>query len=170
MALIDYGTIVFKNGKLINNCDFEEMSKMVGWEDTEYDVDSCTGTPLNIKDKYYAYIGDKDNTICFYKTSIKIINRYDPMYFSDKTEYNTEMVFFDCTGFKWSSWENYIGMDICRVTKRNGYFVLKWDYKGDKYKVYFGYGVDINYYKKYHIVNYYLIPRFLRRFFPLNTR
>jgi hypothetical protein len=48
-----------------------------------------------------------------------------------------------------------------KVTKRNGYYVFKWKYKGDKYKVYFGYGVDFDYYKKYKIVNYYRSPKFM---------
>ena len=46
------------------------------------------------------------------------------------------------------------------VTKRNGYYVCKWKYKGNKYKVYFGYGVDLPYYKKYRMVNYYRSPEF----------
>lgn len=56
-----------------------------------------------------------------------------------------------------------------KVTKRNGYYVFKWKYKGNRYKVYFGYGVDIDYYKKYRIVNYYRSPEFrlykVRRWF-----
>lgn len=35
MAMIDYGAIAFKNGKLISTDMFSPMKDMVGWEDTE---------------------------------------------------------------------------------------------------------------------------------------
>ena len=39
------------------------------------------------------------------------------------------------------------------------------NYNGDKYKVYFGYGVDFDAYKKWHIVNYYRsLPFYWRNF------
>lgn len=35
MAMIDYGAIAFKNGKLISTGIFTQMKDMVGWEDTK---------------------------------------------------------------------------------------------------------------------------------------
>lgn len=35
MAMIDYGAIAFKNGKLISTGMFTPMKDMVGWEDTK---------------------------------------------------------------------------------------------------------------------------------------
>lgn len=38
MAMMDYGAIAFKNGKLISTDMFTPMIDMVGWEDTNKDV------------------------------------------------------------------------------------------------------------------------------------
>ena len=111
--------------------------------------------PLNLKGNYFAYVGDSDCTLAFYKEQLVIVQRYSDGTFSYNHEY------FNCTHYTWSRWEDYVidpsiqsFMDIV-VTKRNGYLVCRWKYKGDKYKVYFGYGVDFASYKKWHIVNYY---------------
>lgn len=74
-----------------------------------------------------------------------------PMY--EKFWYTIE--FLNDTKFIWSKWICPTKYNDIIVTKRNGYYVCRWKYKGDKYKVYFGYGVDFDYYKKWHIVNYY---------------
>lgn len=156
MAMIDYGAIAFKNGKLISTNMFTPMIDMVGWEDTENDVCytsfSNEKEPLKLKDNYFAYIGDCDCTIAFYKTTIKIVEKIGEDFLVYIENLNDSF-------FKWTKWERWINGKI-KVTKRNGYLVCKWKYKGDKYKVYFGYGVDFNYYKKYRIVNYYRSPKF----------
>lgn len=169
MAMIDYGAIAFKNGKLISTDMFTPMINMVGWEDTENDVyeefphaynepKSNYMKPLNLKDNYFAYIGDSDCTIAFYKEQMVIAYRCNDGTFIHKQEY------FNCTNYVWSKWEDYVGIHDgnfpkVTVTKKNGYLVCKWKYKGDKYKVYFGYGVDFSYYNKWHIVNYYRSPK-----------
>ena len=170
MAMIDYGAIAFKNGKLLSTEFFGDMKEMVGWEDTENDVYKCRAhmvgepetaymRPIKLKGNYFAYIGDKDCTIAFYKEQIVIVQRYD------QGDFNYIHEYFNCTSYIWSRWENPILHKDCdstvRVTKRNGYLVCKWKYKGDKYKVYFGYGVDVGYYQKYHIVNAYRTPAFI---------
>lgn len=166
MAMSDYGAIVFKNGKLISTEMFPPMIEAVGWEDTEADVyteyhsKGKNIVPLNLKDNYFAYIGDKDCTLAFYKQQMVIVERFYDESFSRHIEY------FASSHYTWSKWETYAGchngtFPRVRVTKRNGYYVCKWKYKGDKYKVYFGYGVDLPYYKKYSIVNYYRSPEFL---------
>ena len=164
MAYMDYGAIAFKNGKLISTDMFTPMIDMVGWEDTEKDIyrDYNTGkdNPLNLNDNYFAYIGDKDCTLAFYKWQMVIAERFD-----DGT-FDCNHTFFNYTNYTWSKWECYAGISDgkfskVKVTKRNGYLVCKWKYKGDKYKVYFGYGVDLGSYEKYRIVNYYRSPMFV---------
>ena len=166
MAMIDYGAIAFKNGKLISTEMFTPMVDMVGWEDTENDAyesrshivgepESDYMKPIKLKGNYFAYVGDKDCTLAFYKEQIVVVEKYDDGTFS----YHHEC--FNCTNYIWSKWEDYAGEGFAKikVTKRNGYLVCKWKYRGDKYKVYFGYGVDLNYYKKCHMVNYYRSPK-----------
>lgn len=161
--MIDYGAIAFKNGKCIQADMFTPMMDMVGWEDNEDDVsDVVNCTPLNLNHNYFAYIGDKDLTVAFYKTFMKIANRYDDephLFVSNDERFGYEGF---CHWSKWDCWgythnkEYYI-----KVTKRNGYYVCKMKYDGDKYKVYFGHGVDYRLYKKWRIVNYYRTPIFL---------
>src|SRR5574344_1064150 len=74
MAMIDYGAIAWKNGKLISTDVFTPMKDMVGWDDSDLDIEP----PL--KDNYFAYIGDKDFTLAFYKDIMRIchpIRSYD---------------------------------------------------------------------------------------------
>ena len=174
--MMDYGAIAFKNGKLISTDMFTPMIDMVGWEDTENDVyeirsytegelESNYMKPINLKGNYFAYVGDKDCTIAFYKEQMVIAERYNDGTFNYRHE------FLNCTYYKWSKWEDYVVVEgeefskiefsKIKVTKRNGYLVCKWKYKGDKYKVYFGYGVDLRSYEKYRIVNHYRSPMFM---------
>lgn len=160
MAIIDYGAIAFKNGKLISTDMFTSMMDMVGWEDDESDVyhnyQADKDEPLQLNGNYFAYVGDADYTLAFYKCSMVMVNKWQDGTFYYHREY------FGNTNYTWSKWEDYHGINLSKVkvTKRNGYFVCKWKYKGDKYKVYFGYGVDFDYYKKCRIVNYYRSPEF----------
>lgn len=158
MAMMDYGAIAFKNGKLISTEMFTPMIDMVGWEDTDKDTyhnyQTNKDEPLELNGNYFAYIGDKDCTLAFYKTQIVIVSRY-----KDDGTFGYDHEYLNGTGYTWSKWKNYAGGSDVTVTKRNGYLVCKWKYKGDKYKVYFGYGVDLPYYKKWHIVNYYRSPK-----------
>lgn len=163
MAMIDYGAIAFKNGKLISTDMFTPMMDMVGWEDDEsdtyHDFQMDIDKPLKLKGNYFAYIGDSDCTVAFYKTTMRIVEKVGGEYFN-KTEY---LCSSNYTWLKWKSW--LCGSDI-KVTKRNGYLVCRWKYKGDKYKVYFGYGVDLGSYKKWRIVNYYRSLIFIIRDIP----
>lgn len=153
MVRIKCGAIAFKNGKLISTKQFTPMIDMVGWEDTDNDIDS-DAQPIELKGNFYAYIGDKDCTLAFYRERIVVAERLFPDNF-----FYIHYEYFNITShhYKWSKWHYPVvaGNRISRVkvTKRNGYYVCKWKYKGSKYKVYFGFGVDIDCYKKYHIVN-----------------
>lgn len=162
MAMMDYGAIAFKNGKLISTEMFTPMVDMVGWEDKDTDVyesrphttdepESNYMLPLKLNGNYFAYVGDSDCTLAFYKCQMVVVEKYNDGTFRCEHEY------FNCSNYTWSKWEDYAGENLAkiRVTKRNGYLVCRWKYKGDKYKVYFGYGVDLHSYKKWRVVNYY---------------
>ena len=166
MAMIDYGAIAFKNGKLISTDMFTPMIDMVGWEDNESDVYESRPhaidepkhnylLPIKLNGNYFAYIGDADCTLAFYKCQMVIAERCENGTFDYRCEY------FGSSNYTWSKWERYVGdnCDNVKVTKKNGYYVCKWNYRGDKYKVYFGYGVDLPSYKKWRIVNYYRSPK-----------
>ncbi len=166
MAMIDYGALAFKNGKLISTGMFTPMKDMVGWEDTESDTyhnyRADKDEPLNLKGNYFAYIGDSEWTAAFYKNQIVVVQRFKDGTFHYIHEY------FNDTRYTWSKWQAYVTLGSwIKVTKRNGYQVCKWKYKGDKYKVYFGYGVDYHSYKKWRIANYYRSPQY--RLYQLKT-
>ena len=158
MAMMDYGAIAFKNGKLISTDMFTPMIDTVGWEDTENDTYHNYKTDkdelLNLKGNYFAYIGDSDCTVAFYKCGLCIVEKIDEKFWLDAE-------WFSNGYYTWSKWEKWVAGNDMKVTKRNGYYVFKWKYKGDKYKVYFGYGVDYNYYERTHMVNYYRSPEYL---------
>lgn len=145
MAMFDYGAIAFKNGKLISTGMFTPMKEMVGWTDTEVK----TELDGQLDGNYFVYIGDSEITVAFYKGIIAVIRKY-----SDGT-YNFYKEYLMSSNFTWFKWEYFLWEGNVKVTKRNGYYVCKWKYKGNKYKVYFGYGVDFYIYKKYRIVNAY---------------
>lgn len=154
MAMIDYGAIAWKNGKLISTDMFTPMKDMVGWDDSGSDGDE------SLIDNYFAYIGDKDFTLAFYKSMMQI---YNPHF-----TYDDDVVYFGGERFKgWKKWEmwtisNHQDVEIVVKPKRfHNYYVCHMEYNGDKYKVAFGYGVDLEYYKKYHIIDYYGTPWFL---------
>lgn len=159
MAMIDYGSIAFKNGKLISTGMFTPMKEMVGWEDTDEDVHynyyKDAYEPLRLNGNYFAYVGDEEYTLGFYKTWMCMVEKCDGKFYKKVEDFGDSY-------FTWSKWKKWFGdaFDYIKVTKRNGYLVCKWKYKGDKYKVYFGYGVDLPYYKKWHIVNYYRSPKY----------
>ena len=59
MAMVDYGAIAWKDGKLISTDMFTPMEDMVGWSDN---------SKYKLEGNYFAYIGDKDLVIGFYKS------------------------------------------------------------------------------------------------------
>lgn len=151
MAMIDYGAIAWKNGKLISTEMFTPMKDMVGWDDSDLDIEH----PL--VDNYFAYIGDEDFTLAFYKNLMRIYNAH----FS----YKEDVIFFGSERFEgWKKWEmwtipNHHSVEIIVKPRRfHNYYVCHMKYKGDNYKVAFGYGVDLSYYKKTHIIDYFGTP------------
>lgn len=171
MAFIDYGCIVFKNGKIVNKDNyFNDMKEMVGWEDDGstpvYEGYKKTGDTFQLKDNCFSYIGDKDLTFGFYKD---VFHVYETDHYCKEDGPVIESFYLTWTDYIWSKWSKYFyydgGSADVTVSRRNGYLVFKTTYKGNKYKVYFGYGVDLDCYKKYHFVNYYRTPWFLVRDF-----
>ena len=151
MAMIDYGAIAWKDGKLISTDMFTPMKDMVGWTDNH---------EHRLEGDYFAYIGDKDFTIGFYKDTMRI-HSVDKFY--------NETIFFGYEDFiGWRKWEKFylVGKDndevelIVRPRRHHNYYICYMTYRGHKYKVAFGYGVDLAYYKKTHIIDYYGTPWF----------
>ena len=152
MAVIDYGAIVWKDGKLISTDMFTPMEDMVGWTDNH---------EHRLEGNYFAFIGDKDLTLGFYKDVITI--------YSATADCYNDTYYFCGVPFKgWRYWREWclIGPDadeaeiIVRPRKFHDYYICKMKYRGHKYKVAFGYGVDLKYYKKTHIIDYYATPWF----------
>ena len=76
MAMIDYGTLVKVNGKIINEgIMFMEKSDM-GVVPIEYSYEdpSDTETGHRIGEEYFAYVGDSDLMLCFFKDRITFIS------------------------------------------------------------------------------------------------
>ena len=149
MAMVDYGAIAWKDGKLISTDMFTPMEDMVGWSNETF------------KGNYFAYIGDKDLTVMFYKDVMRI---YCPSsMISDDTIYLSGSPF---EGWRrWRRWYMIDSMDdtaeiIVRPRRFHDYYICTMTYRGHKYKVAFGYGVDLKYYKKTHIIDYYGTPWF----------
>ena len=152
MAMIDYGAIAWKNGKLISTDMFTPMKDMVGWDDS--DVKSDVRTELPLVNNYFAYVGDKDFTLAFYKSCMRLYNPNDT--------YDNQTVWFGSERFeKWRTWKFFTYTNdklvdiIVKPKPFHNYYVCYMKYNGDKYKVAFGYGVDLEYYKKWHIIDYY---------------
>ena len=95
MAMIDYGAIAWKNGKLISTDMFTPMKDMVGWDDSDLDIEP----PL--KGNYFAYIGDKDFTLAFYKDTMRICH---PI-----RSYDNDTIYFGSESFEgWKRWRNQL--------------------------------------------------------------
>ena len=155
MAMIDYGAIAWKDGKLISTDMFTPMEDMVGWSDKNDDKE------FKLDGNCFAYIGDKDFTVGFYKSLMRIHCSLD--------EYYTETIYFGEESFeKWRCWRKWGFLNsiddsfelIVRPRRFHDYYICELDYRGHHYKVAFGYGVDLKYYKKTHIIDYYGTPWF----------
>ena len=151
MAMMDYGAIAWKDGKLISTDMFTDMKEMVGWDDSNIETES----PL--VNNYFAYVGDEDFTLAFYKYIMRI---YNPTF-----TYDNEEIFFGSENFeKWKRWRfnAYVNQDFVNIIVKpkrfHNYYVCHMKYKGHKYKVAFGYGVDLDCYKKWHMIDYYGTP------------
>jgi len=194
MAMIDYGAIVIKNGRIINRNEFfQDMKREVGWTDDPFRerypdcdcfdelgplskrkamcnncprakhsdevisddkkefspsiaISDCKGFPLEIDPKtniidgnYFAYIGDEELVIGFYKTIAFI---YDGI--RNKSE-GVSNYSFDGEYIS----RKVIKMDLngARITIRkigSAQYMLHMIYKENNYRVIYGYGIDSN--------------------------
>lgn len=150
LAFIDYGAVAFKNGECIQTGMFGDMKRMVGWKDDK------------IEGNYFSYVGDSDLTVCFYKTWMAIIENGE-----------TEAIYLNHDFIGWKKYlkpcfpNNSDVVEIVVTPRQKNCYTFKMGYKGDKYKVIFGYGIDYDYWLKTGIFNYYCCPEhFFRRTLP----
>lgn len=155
MAMVDYGAIAWKDSKLISTDMFTDMKDMVGWSDKNDDKE------FKLDGNCFAYIGDKDFTVGFYKSIMRI---YCPASLIED-----ETIYLNGSSFEgWRRWRRWYMIDsiddtaeiIVRPRRFHDYYICEMDYRGHHYKVAFGYGVDLKYYKKTHIIDYYGTPWF----------
>lgn len=142
MAAIDYGAIVIKNGKIINTGMFEDMKESVGWSDEKRIYYSSKGVDYSnqyLANNYFAYIGDSDLTLAFYKRTCRVSWKDN----QDIIEHNLD----------WASYYESSHIKSRKFTQRgvtfrireisSSVYLCSLDYKGDHYNVIFGYGIDI---------------------------
>lgn len=157
MAFIDYGSVVKKNGEIIQKDFFMKMKDAVGfriksikrsrketiWEDSK---DYKPHTPkhydykMRIEGNYFSYIGDEELLICIRRCGlvfishgriIKMINYLNEEY---GLPYERQALNFELKGVKFH---------IKRLFGQSRY-KLRFCYKGDLYECLYGYGVDVN--------------------------
>lgn len=142
MAMIDYGCLMFRNGNLISNGMFTPMKDTCGFVDEEFEH------------QYFGVCGDEEFFVGFYKHQIsyKYNGKIDHIWVNC-SEHNGP-AFISC---KWKEMKIMPSgkAPLLTITKRNGFYVCKFEYKGDKYKIFFGLGVDYDWYKKSRLVNYF---------------
>ena len=116
MAMIDYGAVVFKNGKRINHDMFMDMQEAVGW----------SGEPDG---DYFVYVGDSHVTVCFYKTYFVVFlngGKVDAVLPGDWRSIQRE----------------YDGAKVRVKRIADWVFHFSMKYNGDRYHVIYGYGID----------------------------
>lgn len=155
MAMIDYGAIAFKNGKLISTEMFTPMRETCGFSDEDKRL---PGSDVSFDGNYFVVLGNTDIVFGFYKTAI---------HWWRNTSYEPSGgEFFGASDYVgWRYWYRFffIKNEVVelKVRPRNGYYVARFSINGDRYKVYFGYGVDFPFYQKTRRVNYYRSPEYL---------
>lgn len=130
MSLIDYGAVLIKNGKVINeNQFFMDMEKSVGCK-----IDKVDG-------QYMIYAGDPDFVVATYKTilTVAVNKEIGPMYFGlglGKEPYesyrNKKVRHCYCS--------NGVHLTIKKIWY--GVYHAKFTYKGDFYSIIYGHGID----------------------------
>lgn len=175
MAAIDYGAIAFKNGKLVSTDMFTHMKDTCGFSDRDKPLAGVGENELPFDGNQFVVLGDERFLVGFYKTSMKW---WRPPEYDEDTRCTVQCNVFGFEDYDgWKRWrqaacvrKNDVDPDLevvfLTVKPRNGYYVARFSYNGDRYKVYFGYGVDYGFYKKTRRVNYYRSPEFFIRSLP----
>lgn len=148
MAMIDYGSVVKKNGTIIQKEMFMNMKDSVGFE-----IDSIPYRYFNefeqkyidydieIKDEFFSYIGDNELLLCIYKCSIyfivnnQIVKIQRDLWLDYNLPYELQKLEFNLNG---------VDFRIKRLANDRNRYKLRFTYKGDLYEVLYGYGVDVN--------------------------
>ena len=126
MALIDYGAVLIKNGKVVNqNTMFMDMEESVGCK-----IDGMDG-------QYFVYAGDSELVVATYKMILRVASNGElgPMWFALNNEnelYNDKKV----------RHEYYKGVYLTIKIVSDGVYHVKFTYKGDFYNIIYGYGID----------------------------
>ena len=139
MAMIDYGVVAKKNGKILTTDFFTDMKDALGFSIEKSDC----GEP--IEGNYFTYLGDRDFYVGIYKGMLsffsgnKFIGGIYDLYHEDGVR-----------GKKYRHKEtiNGIEIDIKRLDEGNRYYG-RFVYKGDLYEFIYGYGVDLDINKFY---------------------
>ena len=162
MSAIDYGTIVTRNGEFVN-VSTHFMKKT----DLGFDIPKCVaGTNMEICGNYFAYVGNpNDIMFCFYKHIVDVIQNNTYMgriYIGESGSFNilaTENRMF-LTKSPYEKIFNVFGTGVTMTFEcidkniqhyNNGYwdetfytqkFKVSFEYAGNNYVVYTGYGID----------------------------
>jgi len=179
MAMMDYGAIAFKNGKLVSTGMFTSMKDTCGFSDGDKPLAGVGENEPPFDGNQFVVLGDERFLVGFYKTYMKW---WRPPEYDEDTRCTVQRNGFGFEDYDgWKRWsqaacvrKNDVEPDlevvIMTVKPRNGYYVARFSYKGDKYKVYFGYGVDYGFYKKTRRVNYYRSPEHFIRSLPYKIK
>lgn len=163
MAAIDYGTIVTRNGEFVN-----VSTRFMKKTDLGLDVPKCVGnTDMEVCGNYFAYVGNpNDIMFCFYKHIVDVIqnNTYiGRIYIGEAGSFNipsTEKNRMFLTKSPYEKIFNIFGTGVTMTFEcidkniqhyNNGYwdetfytqkFKVSFEYAGNNYVVYTGYGID----------------------------
>lgn len=134
MAMIDYGVIAKKNGKIVTKSLFTDMKDTMGISIEK----SENGKFIN--GNYFVFLGDRDFYVGIYKGTITVFNDDKQIHFISDL-YNPYWI----KGKKYRHKEtiNGIDFDIKRIDEGNRYYG-RFTYNGDYYEFIYGYGVDTN--------------------------
>lgn len=160
MAMIDYGSVVKKNGKIIQTEMFMNMKESVGFViDKElvfkskyreqlydenynaigYEDKECIET-VRPNGNFFSYLGDKELLVLVYKGTLifisndEIIKIQNDLWYDYELPYKLQKLEFTING---------VDFKIKRLFNQNRY-KLRFTYKGELYEVLYGYGVDVN--------------------------
>jgi hypothetical protein len=142
MAMIDYGAITKIDGVLDHDEMFQDMKKVVGWNDnTKTSNDRMNGN-------CFRYIGDKDFTLGVYKTHVyvavnqKLIDIIWCGFYSEHGVNNETSENFMASHKYIHRFYNYNGFKFDIKKVGNCIYNLHMDYKGKHYHILYGYGID----------------------------
>ena len=179
MAMIDYGSVVKKNGKIIQTHFFENFStlkyknnytldeegniipdpdyidetivtiKRFKFDDDLVRTNEIEEVKESMAGNFFSLIGDKENLIGFYKQYFVVAHNMIIDWEFDEFKEQAGCSWYDY----WHSHKKPITIDFkgfgkikfSKIDKDEEYFtafIADFTYKGDRYEVLFGYGID----------------------------